>query len=657
MKYYLLSSESGVLRSFKERFKLLSHSFILEKRQDLIKEFSQTETPGGVFVEYESEKERLRDLVQVVKSFSNQNLIFVIFEAKNSSEVKNLQLECPQVDAFLESSINESSLDFILSSFGGDAPPREIEEDFEGISDVKKMASHHLSLAMDETFKKYKKHLDDQLPSELSAGETGEEVNMSDKDQELSLDDLGELEIADLGTSSEGLEDNSSLELSLDADFENEEETALSLDEEINTEEDNEDNLSLEGSDELSLSGDENLDGGGDIELALGGEESSLDEDIPSLEFDQVSDPPGIEDSLSGIDESELSEEARLKLQEIDRIMDEDSSQINLSPPEANDENGENDFIPDVNNEISFEGEGFELGGMDAIQDSSNEIDIKDDELSFSNEISVENEENLLSLNAPEELEDEITPEITSPNEESRDEVPQNSEREKPQKVDTKERREISEDLNEISGAYSLELDRLKATVSNLRLDREELLKKMETLEEDKIFSNRNSLTLRAELDEKKIELVIIRKKLNEEITFLKDQIKIYQEKNHILEEKNKYLNSELEKSSQRTKLDIKKVQMREKELEQKLELLKNDTEVQVRNRDLKIIELKRKIDSMEFDMESISEQEKKTLENKVELENKLDKAIKTLRVAISTLEEENDKNEAVELLKKSFDV
>jgi hypothetical protein len=162
---------------------------------------------------------------------------------------------------------------------------------------------------------------------------------------------------------------------------------------------------------------------------------------------------------------------------------------------------------------------------------------------------------------------------------------------------------------------------------------------------------------MRAELDEKKIELSIIRKKLNEEISNLKDQNKIHEERKYILEEKNKYLVQELETAGQKNKIDIKRVQMREKELEQKLELLKTDAEIQIKNRDIKIIELKRKIDSMEFDMESISQQEKRSVETKFELEDKLDKAIKTLRTAITMLEDDTGKNNAIDVLKKNIDV
>jgi len=220
-----------------------------------------------------------------------------------------------------------------------------------------------------------------------------------------------------------------------------------------------------------------------------------------------------------------------------------------------------------------------------------------------------------------------------------------------------KEDNAIGKDLREISGAYSVEMERMQATIANLRGDREELLAKIQKLEEDKLIHARSSLSVRAELDEKKIELTIIRKKLNEEISELKDRLKLFEEKRLIMEEKNKILLQELDKSAQKNKIDVKKVQIRERELEQKLELLKSDAETQIRHRDLKILELKRKIDAMEFDMESISQQEKRSVESRFELEDKLEKAIKTLRSAINVLEDETDRTNALNALKKNIDM
>lgn len=347
----------------------------------------------------------------------------------------------------------------------------------------------------------------------------------------------------------------------------------------------------------LDLSGDD------DAPSTLSLSEGDLDEGL-NLDFSVTEEGAPVKENTH----SDFSDDAKKKLREIDAILVEDASRIhtthNLLPSKSPDE-------PLVSPDLDLASINF---GSDE-----------------------------------EEVEDEI-PELEVPKEEK-------SKKKKKEAAPADATRVLGAELREISGAYSGEMERMQATISNLRADRSELLNKIQKLEDEKVLHSRLNLSVRAELDEKKIELTIIRRKLNDEIGELKDRMKLYDEKRMIWEEKIKFLQNELDKSSQKNKIDVKKVQMREKELEQRLELLKSDAETQIKNRDLKILELKRKIDAMEFDMESISQQEKKSIESRFELEDKLDKAIKTLRSAISVLETESDRSNALDALKKNLDV
>lgn len=441
-----------------------------------------------------------------------------------------------------------------------------------------------------------------------------EEVPSDDDDFELGLSEGEELSLSDDQSFDQGSSDFGEISLS------DEEEEGLSLSDDLIEDDALSLSLSDSESDEdlgLSLSDDLSLDD--DIpELAASEEapaemdELKLDDNLLSDDFlseealpDFSEDDLGQElslsdDALSGTEHDELSDDALKKLQEIDAIMVEDASRADMNL--AN-------MLPDD----------------------------KIDEPLFSEDL------NLESLNLSEPSLSTVQ-EIEKPKKKKKEQAPV-------------VHKDLGKDLQEISGAYSGEMERLHATISNLRSDREELLKKIQQYEEEKILYSRQGLSIQAELDERKIELTIIRKKLNEEISELKDRLKLQDEKRYLLEEKNKILFQELEKASHKNKLDVKRVQMRERELEQKLELLKADAETQIRNRDLKILELKRKIDAMEFDMESMSNQEKRSVESRFELEDKLEKAIKTLRGAISVLEEDADRNTALEMFKKNIDM
>ena len=137
------------------------------------------------------------------------------------------------------------------------------------------------------------------------------------------------------------------------------------------------------------------------------------------------------------------------------------------------------------------------------------------------------------------------------------------------------------------------------------------------------------NLGLRAEIDELKIELTIIKKRSTSDFENLKYKSNLESEKKEILEQKNKNLQREFDRLNQKVRVDLNQVRQREKELESQLELMSMDTESQVRSRDMKILELKRQIDQLEFNMENASIKEHKYRDDKLKLEDKLANVIK----------------------------
>ncbi len=509
-----------------------------------------------------------------------------------------------------------------------------MKNDFKDLTQLEALKNHSVSKEMDDA---YRSILRVESLNRTESPPMSEKAN--NELDELSLDNLDDVEISlaeddelppDSAPLDEGIEladmSDEGLELGEASNSINLNETFGELD-------------SLEADEGFSLdqletaANDEALDTLGELDFDQPLDEVPIEDEIPdhhtatglkltddastldlNLGYDASSVINVEEDLPEGLsahaDESDadLSEAAMEKLKEIDAIMELDASQINIK----------NDLKAESSPEESQEEEALDFGGMDFQEES---------------------------------FEEKVAPvQKELPRAESKKATPAPS-------LEVTSSKNLGQDLREISGAYSGEMERMQATISNLRSDREELLAKIQKFEEEKILQARQSLSMRAELDEKKIELTIIRKKLNEEINELKDRIKLYDEKKLIWEEKIRLLTQELDRSAQKNKIDVKKVQMRERELEQKLELLKSDAESQIRHRDLKILELKRKIDGMEFDMESISSQEKRSVESRFELEDKLDRAIKTLRNAITVLEDETDHSSAINALKKNINM
>jgi len=202
---------------------------------------------------------------------------------------------------------------------------------------------------------------------------------------------------------------------------------------------------------------------------------------------------------------------------------------------------------------------------------------------------------------------------------------------------------DIKQDYQNFKDDNHYEMVRLGETIKGLREDRELLIGKISSLEERIEGRKKDFVGMRAELDEKKIEIEVIKKRYIDQVEDLKIQLDLALNKKDVLEIKNKNLLDDFEKLNREKRIDINNVRSRERELEEKLELLKNDAEVQIRNRDHKILELKRRIDTLEFDIENANLAEKTVKSGNAELENKMHKVIRTLRSAITQLEDDNE--------------
>ncbi|MBI2518822.1 MAG: hypothetical protein HYV97_00315 [Bdellovibrio sp.] len=198
------------------------------------------------------------------------------------------------------------------------------------------------------------------------------------------------------------------------------------------------------------------------------------------------------------------------------------------------------------------------------------------------------------------------------------------------------------------------DLVRLQATIRHLKGERENLLKEVESLKDQKREIAQENIGLRAEIDDLKIEISIIRKRHDKEADQTKEQLLLHEERKTMYEEKLKQYQKEIERLNHKLRVDFTKVKQREKELESQLELQAMDSENQIKSRDKKILELKRKIDSLEFNMENASIREQKFREDKDKIEERMSKIIHTLRNSINVLEDDLDLDEeTLEKIKK----
>jgi chromosome segregation ATPase len=130
------------------------------------------------------------------------------------------------------------------------------------------------------------------------------------------------------------------------------------------------------------------------------------------------------------------------------------------------------------------------------------------------------------------------------------------------------------------------------------------------------------------------------------EINDLKFKLKVRADKAKILEINVREALEEKEKIKERVRQDIRKIRLRERELENRLEILKKDSESLISSRENKIIELKRKIDLMDFNMDLLQDQLSKEKESHQKLKDKIGKASQAMKLAGGFLQENKSFND-----------
>jgi hypothetical protein len=136
-----------------------------------------------------------------------------------------------------------------------------------------------------------------------------------------------------------------------------------------------------------------------------------------------------------------------------------------------------------------------------------------------------------------------------------------------------------------------------------------------------------------------------------EELRELQYQMKVKTDRARTLEVQARETAEELVRIKDRVRVDIRKIRIREKELENRLEIMKKDSEALIGARETKIIELKRKVDLLEFNMDLLQDQYAREKESISKLRDRLEKAAQVVRVMGGLL----DSDEAEEERKPGF--
>jgi len=153
--------------------------------------------------------------------------------------------------------------------------------------------------------------------------------------------------------------------------------------------------------------------------------------------------------------------------------------------------------------------------------------------------------------------------------------------------------------------------------------------------------AQRNTARLQAEMEEE-------RREHSEQITLLKSDFEERLKQAGATQDQVKELLRKREEFKEKVREDLKRIKLKERELENKYELLRNDTQTLLDSKDRQILELKKKIDALDLELEQFDDRLRESANILNGVGSKKRRLIETLKIAISLLEDIDNENLSV---------
>jgi len=552
-------------------------------------------------------------------------------EIEENANDLNLDLETETVH--LNNSQDEVALDVSMVSDDEQAEMTGNDEDnFEqGVDiDLSDIGDLQLDGDLDTNLSMNEADQDDGIDLSLDSENDDNGMELDGGANELDLDSgLGDIDLSmelDGGTS---LDDESAL----NADFDN---SQIESDE-ISIDNVNEDGLNLSFSEENDIAPPSDENSELETELLMEDSDFTLDDNIEVNENDDGIDFSAaveIDEGQEGVPTDSSDADLNLDVGDID--LQEPDAEIDISTSAESNDESSSDALNDDGN--VFLGESDETGDIDieAIKASSVEgQEIKSEE-SLGEEFDYKTgmiEQGALAA---------VNETHSSDQTEEDDFIAQGN---KPEEIlnEDNEGFSISSEVSKPANFDGDDLIQAKAMMETFKSQRDKLDDENSDLKKQLLASEKDRSKLKEELTEAKIETSIFKQKFEKlnhlksgDDEGLKDQLRI-------TEAKNRALKTQIENLKTNFIIDKQKISKREKDLESKIELMEVDIASQLKSREEKILELKRKIETLEFNMETTALQNQGLRENKKVLSERLRLVSESIRGAGRVLDESID--------------
>jgi hypothetical protein len=199
-----------------------------------------------------------------------------------------------------------------------------------------------------------------------------------------------------------------------------------------------------------------------------------------------------------------------------------------------------------------------------------------------------------------------------------------------------------SPDLETIKKYLLLREQDVSVLSGQLRSSKQQIAAYEKELREERLKNSELAYTCQEQkgrIDEFERKGVEVSASLEKECQELRGQLRTRTDQMKLVEIQAREVSAEIDRLKDRVRGDIRKIRVREKELENRLEITKKDAEALITARETKLIELKRKLDLMEFNMDLIQDQYSKERELSEKLKERLGKLAQVVRIADGLLD------------------
>ena len=187
------------------------------------------------------------------------------------------------------------------------------------------------------------------------------------------------------------------------------------------------------------------------------------------------------------------------------------------------------------------------------------------------------------------------------------------------------------------------ELSKMGGLIETLRRERDKLQEDIKKERQANSELKRENQEIRNECDELKVENAILRKRVERKADDFERKYELSEEKRRLLEAKLKQNKNELDKVRKEIREEQHHLKSEENDLRSKIELMEMDYASQIATREEKILELKRTLETLEFNIENMTIKNQELRKQRGEINERLRLVASSLRGSIDIIEDDQE--------------